>query len=78
MQEKIIVPRQGQTMTEATIQKWLKQDGDKVTEGEPLLEIMTDKVTVVIESPKTGILKITSKEDETVPVYEQIGYIEYE
>lgn len=75
MEEKIIIPRQGQTMTEATIQKWLKNDGDKVNEGDELLEIMTDKVTVVVESPKTGILKITAKEDETIPVYETVGYV---
>jgi len=76
MQEKIIIPRQGQTMTEATIQKWIKKDGDKVNEGDELLEIMTDKVTVVVESPKTGTLKITAQEDETIPVYGVVGYIE--
>ncbi len=78
MQEKIIIPRQGQTMTEATIQKWLKKDGDKVNEGDEILEIMTDKVTVVVESPMTGILKITAKEEETIPVYGVVGYITYE
>lgn len=77
MQEKIIIPRQGQTMTEATIQKWLKKDGEKVNEGEEILEIMTDKVTVVVESPKSGILKITAQEGETIPVYEQVGYVEF-
>lgn len=75
MEEEIIIPRQGQTMTEATIQKWFKKDGDKVNEGEELLEIMTDKVSVVIDSPKTGILKITAQEDETIPVYGVIGYV---
>ena len=75
MEEEIIIPRQGQTMTEATIQKWFKNDGDKVNEGEELLEIMTDKVSVVIDSPRTGILKITAQEDETIPVYGVIGYV---
>jgi pyruvate/2-oxoglutarate dehydrogenase complex dihydrolipoamide acyltransferase (E2) component len=75
MQEKIIIPRQGQTMTEATIQKWLKEDGDRVNEGDELLEIMTDKVIVVIESPKTGTLKITAQEGETIPVYDVVGYV---
>lgn len=75
MEEEIIIPRQGQTMTEGTIQKWFKKDGDLVTEGEDLLEIMTDKVSVTIESPKTGILKITAREDETIPVYGVIGYV---
>jgi pyruvate/2-oxoglutarate dehydrogenase complex dihydrolipoamide acyltransferase (E2) component len=75
MEEKIIIPRQGQTMTEATIQKWLKKDGDRVNEGDELLEIMTDKVTVVVESPMTGTLKITAQEGETIPVYGVIGYV---
>jgi pyruvate/2-oxoglutarate dehydrogenase complex dihydrolipoamide acyltransferase (E2) component len=72
---EIIIPRQGQTMTEATIQKWFKKDGDTVNEDEELLEIMTDKVTVVIDSPATGLLKITAQEDETIPVYGVIGYV---
>jgi len=76
MSEKIIIPRQGQTMTEATIEKWLKKDGEKVKEGEELVEIMTDKVTVTVESPKAGILKILVPEDETVPVYGVIGVVE--
>lgn len=76
MQKKIIIPRQGQTMTEANIEKWLKKDGDKVREGEDLLEIMTDKVTVTVASPATGTLKITAVEGETIPVYDTIGYIE--
>lgn len=75
MEEEIIIPRQGQTMTEATIQKWFKKDGDKVNEGDELLEVMTDKVSVVIDSPGTGILKITAQTDETIPVYGVIGYV---
>jgi len=77
MKEEIIIPRQGQTMTEATIVKWLKKDGDSVNEGEEILEIMTDKVTVVVESPKSGILKIIAHEDKTIPVYGVVGYIEF-
>lgn len=75
MDVEIIIPRQGQTMTEATILKWFKKDGDIVNEDEELLEIMTDKVTVVIDSPATGILKITAQEDETIPVYGVVGYV---
>ena len=57
MEEKIVIPRLGHSMTEATIIKWLKKDGDKIKEGEELLEIETDKTVNVIESPNTGVLK---------------------
>ena len=75
MGENVIIPRQGQTMTEATIGKWLKRDGDKVTEGENLLEITTDKVTIVLESPKTGALKILAHEGDIILVYGVVGVI---
>ncbi len=75
MGENVIIPRQGQTMTEATIGKWLKRDGDKVTEGENLLEITTDKVTIVLESPKTGVLKILAHEGDIILVYGVVGVI---
>lgn len=75
MKENIYLPRLGQTMTEGTINKWLKKNGDKVKEGEEVVEIMTDKVTNSIDSPKTGILQILIEEENTVPVGEIIGEI---
>ena len=63
-------------MTEGQIVKWLKKEGDPVTEGEIILEIMTDKTSMEIEAEATGILlKIVHHDGETVPVTEVIGYI---
>ena len=63
-------------MTEGQIVKWLKKEGDPVTEGEIILEIMTDKTSMEIEAEATGILlKIVHQDGETVPVTEVIGYI---
>ncbi len=66
---EIRMPQLGQTMTEGTIQKWLKQEGEFVARGEPLLEVETDKVVMVVESPAEGaLLKIVHGENATVPV----------
>lgn len=63
-------------MTEGQIVKWLKKEGDPVTEGEIILEIMTDKTSMEIEAEETGILlKIVHQDGDTVPVTEVIGYI---
>ena len=76
MATKVILPMLGQTMEEGTITKWLKQEGDKVEKGEALLEVMTDKVNMEVESPASGILrKIVVAEEETVPVMALIGVI---
>lgn len=75
MKENIYLPRMGQTMTEGTVEKWLKKDGDKVLKGEGVVEITTDKVTTTIESPKDGTLQILIDESTTVPVGEVIGEV---
>lgn len=76
MATKVILPMLGETMEEGTITKWLKQEGDQVEKGEPLLEVMTDKVNIEVESPASGTLrKITAQEEQTVPVMELIGII---
>jgi pyruvate/2-oxoglutarate dehydrogenase complex dihydrolipoamide acyltransferase (E2) component len=75
MKEEIYLPRMGQTMTEGTIDKWLKKDGDIVAKGEGVVEITTDKVTTAIESPKSGILQILKEEGNTVPVGEVIAEV---
>ncbi|HCC86564.1 MAG TPA: dihydrolipoyl dehydrogenase [Porphyromonadaceae bacterium] len=73
---EIIMPKAGIDMTEGQIVKWLKKEGDTVTEGEIILEIMTDKTSMEIEAEASGILlKIVHQEGETVPVTEVIGYI---
>lgn len=73
---EIIMPKAGIDMTEGQIVKWLKKEGDTVTEGEIILEIMTDKTSMEIEAEASGILlKIVHQDGETVPVTEVIGYI---
>ena len=76
MISEVIMPKMGQTMEEGTIAKWLKKEGDRVEKGEVLLEIITDKATLEIESYAQGILKkILAEEGEVVPVTEVIAYI---
>ena len=73
---EIIMPKAGIDMTEGQIVKWLKKEGDPVTEGEIILEIMTDKTSMEIEAEASGILlKIVHQDGETVPVTTVIGYI---
>ena len=76
MKEDIYLPRMGQTMTEGTVEKWLKKDGDIVEKGEDIAEISTDKVTTNIESPESGTLHIIVDEGSTVPVGEVIAQVE--
>lgn len=72
----VILPMLGQTMEEGTIIKWFKQEGDSVEKGEPLLEVMTDKVNLEVESPGSGVLrKIIAQPDETVPIMAPIGIL---
>ncbi len=75
MKENIHLPRMGQTMTEGSVVKWLKSEGEAVKKGENIVEIMTDKVTTELESPKEGMLRILVKEDVTVPVGTIIGEV---
>ena len=56
MKEEILVPTLGESITEATVSKWLKNSGDKVTADEPLVELETDKVNLEVPSPVDGIL----------------------
>jgi acetyltransferase-like isoleucine patch superfamily enzyme len=73
---EIIIPQMGVNMTEAVLSKWLKQEGDPVKKGEPLLVIETDKAAFEIEAEGGGILRKKLKKDgETIPVLEVIGYI---
>lgn len=70
------MPALGMAQETGTLIKWLKQEGESVVKGEPLIEIETDKVTVEIEALMSGILvDITAKEGDVVPVGQAIGYI---
>lgn len=76
MVNKVIMPKLGETMEEGEIIRWLKKEGEKVREGEPLLEIATDKANMEVEASVSGFLrKILVPEGKVVPVAEVIAYI---
>ncbi len=76
MSEKITVPTLGESVTEATVSKWLKSKGEKVFADEPIVELETDKVNVEVPAPSNGILgTIEVKEGETVNVGSLLGTI---
>ena len=76
MAEKITVPTLGESVTEATVSKWLKSQEEEVTADEPLVELETDKVNVEVPSPTSGVLgTIAVKEGETVNVGSLLGTI---
>jgi pyruvate dehydrogenase E2 component (dihydrolipoamide acetyltransferase) len=76
MATTVIMPKLGLTMTEGTIEKWLKQEGDRVEKGEPLVEIITEKINFQYEAPASGILrKILHHEGEVVSVAIPIAII---
>ncbi|KIM15909.1 pyruvate dehydrogenase, partial [Rhodococcus erythropolis] len=63
------MPALGESVTEGTVTRWLKQEGDTVEVDEPLLEVSTDKVDTEIPSPVAGVLtKIVAQEDDTVEI----------
>ena len=69
MPTSVTLPALGESVTEGTVTRWLKQVGDNVEADEPLLEVSTDKVDTEIPSPTAGVqLEITAQEDETVEV----------
>jgi 2-oxoglutarate dehydrogenase E2 component (dihydrolipoamide succinyltransferase) len=70
------MPALGESVTEGTVTRWLKQEGDTVEEDEPLLEVSTDKVDTEIPSPVAGVLqKIVAQEDDTVEVGGELAVI---
>ena len=76
MIEKILVPALGESITEATVSKWLKKEGDSVEADEPIVELETDKVNLEVPSPVTGQLsKIDSKDGSIVKVGETLGSV---
>ena len=76
MSQKITVPALGESVTEATVSKWLKSVGEEIDSDEPLVELETDKVNVEVPSPLKGVLeKITANEGETVEVGALLGSI---
>ena len=76
MSVEVVMPQMGESITEGTVSKWLKQVGDKIERDEPLLEISTDKVDAEVPSPGAGVLlEIRNQAGETVEVGAVVGVI---
>ena len=76
MAVSVQMPALGESVTEGTVTRWLKQEGDTVEVDEPLLEVSTDKVDTEIPSPASGVLtKIIAQEDDTVEVGGELALI---
>ncbi|MEQ8936742.1 MAG: biotin/lipoyl-containing protein, partial [Amphiplicatus sp.] len=76
MATEIRVPTLGESVTEATIGRWLKKEGDAVAADEPLVELETDKDSVEVPAPAAGVLsQISAKEGDTVAVDALLGIV---
>ena len=79
MSEKIVVPVLGESITEATVAKWLKNAGDTVEVDEPIVELETDKVNLEVPSPISGVLtEINSQDGSVVEVGALLGSVSAE
>ena len=79
MAVSVTMPRLGESVTEGTVTRWLKKEGDSVQADEPLLEVSTDKVDTEIPAPASGVLtSIKVSEDETVEVGAELAVIDAE
>ena len=77
MSEQIIVPALGESITEATVAKWLKSVGDTVEADEPIVELETDKVNLEVPSPISGTVgDIKFKDGDTVEVGAVLGSVQ--
>src|SRR5215475_10910363 len=76
MSVSVTMPRLGESVTEGTVTRWLKNEGDHVEADEPLLEVSTDKVDTEVPSPASGTLtSIKVREDETVEIGVELAVI---
>ena len=76
MATSVTMPQLGESVTEGTVTRWLKQVGDTVSADEPLLEVSTDKVDTEIPSPVSGVLtEIRANEDDVVEVGGELAVI---
>lgn len=77
MSTRIVLPKWGMGIEEGTVVRWLKREGESVTQGEPIVEIETAKATQEVEAPASGrLVKILLPEGETAAVNTEIGIIE--
>src|ERR1700742_2568982 len=76
MPVSVTMPRLGESVTEGTVTRWLKSEGEHVDADEPLLEVSTDKVDTEVPSPASGtVLSIKVQEDETVEIGVELAVI---
>src|SRR4051795_9256702 len=76
MSVSVTMPRLGESVSEGTVTRWLKKEGERVEADEPLLEVSTDKVDTEIPAPASGVLQsIKVAEDETVEVGVELAVI---
>src|SRR3712207_698183 len=76
---EVIMPKMGDAMEEGTLLKWLKSEGDEVSEGDAIAEIETDKVTLELEAENSGTLaQLIADEGQDIPVGEAIAFIQGE
>jgi 2-oxoglutarate dehydrogenase E2 component (dihydrolipoamide succinyltransferase) len=74
---EIIVPEMGESIVEATVSRWLKQEGDAIAKGEEIVELETDKVNMAVAAPQAGVLtKIARQEEEDVEIGDVLAYME--
>ena len=76
MPSNIVVPEVGESIVDARVAKWLRQEGDTVSVGDPLVELETDKVDLEVAAPQAGVLKIDRKTGDDVKVGEVLGVVE--
>ena len=75
MATKVIMPKLGMAMSEGTVVKWLKDDGAEVRAGEPIVVIMSKKITYEVESPSSGVLRPIAKPKEVRGIGQVIGFV---
>ncbi len=76
MSTEVLLPKIGFSMSEGQVQEWLAAEGARVTAGEPLFTLESDKSTTEVEAPASGTLRILVQPDEVCPVGTVIGIIE--
>src|SRR5688572_18484505 len=77
MPANIVVPEVGESSVDARVAKWLRQEGDVVSAGDPLVELETDKIDLEVGAPQGGVLsRIDRKDGEDVKVGEVLGVID--
>ena len=76
MATKVVMPQAGQDLETGVVRRWLRAEGDPVAKGDPLVEVETEKLTLEVEAPATGVLlRILAPDDTEVAVLSTIAVI---